>query len=97
MCGDHAKKGVHQWIEYSSYGTIDHYPTYLQSWNVSTYRQRVGQIRIVDAASALWAHINVDDFRFSWDVHGGRFAGSTKITYAGREVGPNETPASCAC
>lgn len=35
-------------------------------WDVEAYRHRAGQIRIVDASSAGWAHINVDDFRFDW-------------------------------
>ena len=35
-------------------------------WNVKHFRKRTGQIRIVDASSSRWAHINVDDFRFSW-------------------------------
>ena len=35
-------------------------------WDVSAYRHRVGQIRIVDKSSAGWGHINVDDFRFDW-------------------------------
>ena len=35
-------------------------------WDVSAFRHRAGQIRIVDASSAGWAHINVDDFRFDW-------------------------------
>ena len=28
---------------------------------------KIGQIRIVDMSSMLWAHINVDDFQFDWD------------------------------
>jgi hypothetical protein len=27
-----------------------------------------GQIRVVDASSSNWGHINVDDIRFNWDV-----------------------------
>jgi hypothetical protein len=39
-----------------------------QAWDTSAYRNRVGQIRIVDAGSTYWAHINVDHIRFSWDT-----------------------------
>lgn len=35
-------------------------------WDVSLYTGRSGQIRIVDASSGHWGHINVDDFRFDW-------------------------------
>merc|ERR1711871_1830606 len=38
------------------------------SWNVLNYAGRTGQIRVVDASSASWGHINVDDIRFDWDV-----------------------------
>ena len=36
------------------------------TWNVKRFKDRTGQIRIVDASSSRWAHINVDDFKFSW-------------------------------
>lgn len=51
---------------------------------------RIGQIRIVDASSSRWAHINVDDFRFSWEMRsGGKLASSgEKVTYAGAMVTP---------
>merc|ERR1711871_852202 len=38
------------------------------SWDVTRYAGRTAQIRIVDASSASWGHINVDDIRFDWDV-----------------------------
>ena len=37
-------------------------------WDVRRFIGRTGQIRIVDASSSRWAHINVDDFRFSWST-----------------------------
>ena len=40
-------------------------------FNVTAYANRVGQLRIVDASSQKWGHINVDDIRFDWDVNGG--------------------------
>lgn len=43
---------------------------------LTTFRGRSAQLRIVDASSSRWAHINVDDFRFSW--HKG--SGSTPAT-----------------
>lgn len=34
-------------------------------WNLSPYEAKTGQIRIVDASSGEWGHINADDFRFT--------------------------------
>jgi len=42
------------------------------TWDVALYYGRAAQIRIVDASSTRWAHINVDHFRFSWDTRGGK-------------------------
>jgi hypothetical protein len=39
-------------------------------WDVSDFIFRSGQVRIVDAGSGKWGHINVDEFMFSWDVEG---------------------------
>ena len=36
-------------------------------WDLSRWIGKIGQIRIVDMSSNLWAHINVDDFQFNWD------------------------------
>ena len=33
-------------------------------WDLSPYAGKTGMIRIIDASSAGWGHINVDDFRF---------------------------------
>lgn len=33
-------------------------------WNVSAYRGQLAQIRLVDASSGGWGHINFDDVRF---------------------------------
>jgi hypothetical protein len=38
------------------------------SWDVREYKQRSGQIRIVDYSSSSWGHIKVDDFNFDWDL-----------------------------
>jgi len=35
-------------------------------WSVALYKGRSAQIRIVDASSDQWGHINVDDIKFSW-------------------------------
>lgn len=35
-------------------------------WDLSPYAGKTGQIRIVDASSGEWGHINVDDFRFTF-------------------------------
>ena len=37
------------------------------TWNVGEWIGKIGQIRIVDMSTMLWAHINVDDFQFDWD------------------------------
>ncbi len=34
-------------------------------WDISPYAGKTGQIRIVDASSEGWGHINADDFRFA--------------------------------
>lgn len=39
-------------------------------WDVSYHIGRTAQIRVVDASSARWGHINIDDIRFSWDMQG---------------------------
>jgi len=38
---------------------------------VEEYKNRAAQIRIVDAATSNFGHINVDDFLFDWDMSGG--------------------------
>lgn len=34
------------------------------SWDVSAYKGKTAQVRIIDASSGGWAHINFDDLRF---------------------------------
>jgi hypothetical protein len=34
------------------------------SWNVSQFMGRTAQIRLVDASSGGWGHLNFDDLRF---------------------------------
>ncbi|KAG1695720.1 hypothetical protein DVH05_019460 [Phytophthora capsici] len=37
------------------------------TWDLSAFRNRTAQIRVVDASSnPVWGHINFDDVRFSW-------------------------------
>ena len=40
-------------------------------WYVNSFKHRSAQIRIVDAASGEWGHINVDHITFSWKSIGG--------------------------
>ena len=47
------------------------------SWDVSAAMGRTAQIRVVDASSKRWAHINVDDFQFSWDNGGAKGESAT--------------------
>lgn len=35
------------------------------TWNISPHAGKTGQLRLVDAASGGWGHINADDFNFS--------------------------------
>jgi hypothetical protein len=49
---------------------------YPVQWDVTSYQYRAGQIRIVDAATANWGHINVDQIELSWDTRGGRLPSS---------------------
>jgi hypothetical protein len=53
-------------------------------FDVSNYYDRAAQIRIVDASTAIWGHINVDDFRFDWDIEGSVYSGvNQKTTHNG--------------
>ena len=61
-------------------------------FDTSSYLQRAAQIRIVDASSDKWGHINVDDITFSWDVEGS-LVGQDTAPYFGGKV---ETPLSGA-
>jgi hypothetical protein len=38
------------------------------TWDTTPFIGKAGQIKIVDASSAQWAHINIDDIKFSWNV-----------------------------
>ena len=63
----------------------------LASFNVSNYQNRAGQIRIVDASSSNWGHINVDDFQFDWDVSGAVYINTNTKPVVGGNL---ETPRS---
>ncbi|KAL7554992.1 hypothetical protein ACHAWF_018570 [Thalassiosira exigua] len=39
-------------------------------WDVTSFQNRAGQIRIVDGGSDKWHHINVDDIDFGWSKGG---------------------------
>lgn len=46
-------------------------------WDVSRLMGRAARLRVSDLSSrSPWGHINVDDFRFAWDI--GRFAGTPR-------------------
>ena len=40
------------------------------TFNVSMFRSRAAQLRVVDSSSGNWGHISVDDFQFDWTVRG---------------------------
>lgn len=61
-------------------------------FNTTEFLGRAGQIRIVDASSGKWGHINVDYIRFSWSVDGS-LIDSVYAPYSGGMV---ETPLSGA-
>lgn len=54
-------------------------------WNVSSFKGRVGRIRIVDADSGAWGHINCDDFQML-DAQGRRLPFSADPARAGQAV-----------
>lgn len=48
-------------------------------FSTEQYRQRAGQLRIVDNSTVEpWGYISVDDFRFDWDVRGASLDSSTR-------------------
>lgn len=65
-------------------------------WRVSDFIGRTGQIRIVDNGSDKWHHINVDDFRFSWEKsmgsNGGAIPSSSQRISKHHSSGKNESP-----
>lgn len=63
------------------------------SFDVGNFVGRVGQLRVVDASSSSWGHINVDDFTFDWDVSGARVLNPNNKVSTG---GLFETPQSGA-
>ena len=63
------------------------------TFDVSLYHGRAGQIRIVDDSRSNWGHINVDDFRFAWDVKGRVLTGENEHSSSG---GRAESPRSGA-
>lgn len=67
---------------------------HLHSWNVTAFQGRSGRIRVVDASSDVWGHINVDELSFDWDVYGGHV--DVSDGYAGGQLarGRVDTPLS---
>ena len=62
-------------------------------FDVSPYYSRAAAIRIVDNSTSTWGHINVDNFRFDWDVAGPSITASSQKSMASGKV---ETPRSGA-
>jgi hypothetical protein len=56
-------------------------------FEVTPYFGRSAQIKIVDDSSSNWGHINVDDFKFNWEVTGalvnGTEATTNRVVYGG--------------
>jgi hypothetical protein len=40
-------------------------------FDLRLFRNRSAMVRIVDASSGPWGHINVDAFTFDWETKGG--------------------------
>ena len=38
------------------------------TWSVAAFQNQTGQVRLVDASSGNWGHINFDDVRFDWSI-----------------------------
>lgn len=62
-------------------------------FNVARYYNRAAAIRIVDNSTANWGHINVDHFKFDWDISGATIYTANDKTQTGGKV---ETPRSGA-
>ena len=62
-------------------------------WDVSDWRGRTAQLRLVDQSSEKWGHINVDDVRFGWGskdgTHGG-VSGDGNITCSSGQCGDQQ-------
>jgi len=63
-----------------------------KSFDVTVYYGRSAQLRIVDASSSSWGHINVDDFKFDWDNKGSVVNGTSAATDRTVFGGQVETP-----
>ena len=71
----------------------------MATFDVTYVQLRAAQIRIVDASSAEWGHINVDEIKFNWDVSGAMMNDSVYLSaYNGKDTagGMIETPHSGA-
>lgn len=61
------------------------------NFNVSLYKNRAAQIRIVDISTSIWGHILVDDFKFEWNIRGATYNTTDLRTLT---CGPVEAPSS---
>lgn len=61
-------------------------------FDVSSFISRSAQIKIVDASSSNWGHINIDDFKFNWEVSGSQINGTSTTTNRVMFGGMVETP-----
>lgn len=50
------------------------------TWNLTPHAGKTGQIRIVDASSGTWGHINADDFRFTKEPQSDTFHLDLRLT-----------------
>jgi hypothetical protein len=67
------------------------------SFDTTFLQLRAAQIRIVDASSGNWGHINVDEIKFNWQIRGGILNDSlVGAVFNGKETagGNVETPHS---
>jgi len=61
------------------------------NFNVTLYKNRAAQIRIVDMSTSIWGHILVDDFKFEWNIRGATYNTTDLRTLT---CGPVEAPSS---
>jgi hypothetical protein len=60
------------------------------NFNVTLFKNRAAQIRIVDLSTKVWGHILVDDIKFGWDVRGAVYNTDSRTL----SCGAVETPSS---
>jgi len=50
-----------------------------KKFDLSLYRGRAAQLRLVDISSVAWGHLNVDSFKFDWAMGGAQVTGRSTI------------------